>query len=288
MPRSFLMTVCAALLLSSTAAGQTVVTTFSHEYSPNNSTNELLYLENGDRFKILIVDTDKENFEYAVTGITVNEPLDDYKNDNTTKEIIQQHSAKYGGYIVTVKMTGDLKKNCKSKNDQRPASCELGHRTWIIRTEETGWHTDIHVGLMASALVDPQYFLESDDEGNRTIGRDKGKEDDLTFGFSSFATLFHDNHPEWGASLGLGITDNNISVAIGPTLRLGKRGALTAGYSWGQVETLPAGLNVGDPFDGDNLTTTTSLQGGWFVAVTIRGFTNVFQKKLASSTLTID
>jgi len=267
------------LVSAVTLQAQIVTVSFDHCGTKNNTTTKLLHLADGDKFKVLITNSDTGNFEYSVTGITI-EDSQKASADLKQWEITQEHDAAYGGYIVraTKKPTGQS--SCPVSGPARE------DRTWIIRTEETGWHTDVNVGLLGSALVEPEYFLDTDDGGNTVIARDEGKEDDLTLGFTSFATVFHDRHPMWGGSLGIGIADNNLSVALGPTLRLGQRAAITAGYNWGQVKTLTNGLNIGDPFTGENLTTDTSLQGDWFVAITIKGFTDVFAKKLAKDTTT--
>ncbi len=257
----------------------------SHKDTPDNTITQVFSVADGEKIKVIITDTDTTKFECEATGIVVVPSVesadgDRAQEDEDTKlcEVTIENSAKYGGYYVKIKLIDG------EDRPDAPKGRTWKDRTWIVATQETGWHTDIQAGLAGSGLVSPEYFLDTGEDGVKRVLRDREAEDDVEFGFASFATVYHDRKPQWGGSLGLGINDNDLSVLLGVTRRFGKRAAITAGYGWGQVDRLPTGLTEGDSFDEDNLTLEKATRGDWFFSISVRGFTDAFQKKLATAT----
>ncbi len=249
---------------------QVTTVTFSHANTEDGSITEVLSLADGEIFQVEITETNTAVFDYQVTGIRLipSAPA----ASPTTKIITQEHSVKFGGYYVKVRL---------KKNKSHP---KLKPKTWIISTRELGFHTDVNVGLMGTPLTDPKFFLE-DDGGFKKVARDRDADDEVSFGFATFATVYHDRRPWLGGSLGLGISENNLSVMVGLTGRFQSRAAITAGYHWAQIDRLPTGVSVGEAFTGDSLTLSKHTRGDWFFAVSISGFTDVFEKKLAKDTI---
>jgi hypothetical protein len=259
------------MLWSGQASTQTVVQ-FSHRNTPNGQMAGGYEFANGEEFQVQIIDTEPKVFECEVTGIEIvaqgsRETLSPPTN-TITKTI--EHKSKYGGYIVRVSLI---------KKKERPAG--LDDKIWYISVRTRGWHTELSAGLFGTGLVNEQYYLETGDDGLRRVIRDEDAEDDLVFGFASFATVFHDRHEWFGGSLGLGIDSNNLRVMLGPTLRLGDHASLTLGYNWGKIDSLPAGTFPGSVFESDNLSLTPTTNGDWFFSVSIRGFTDKAQKAFA-------
>ncbi|GEM_PF-4315623 len=255
---------------------------FDHATDPSGMAEKVLYLADGDRIQVNITHACTDCFKYEVTGIELTGVSPDAsgvcKQQIVTKKI--EHRSRYAGYYVRATRK-------KEEGDQNTCK-DLEEKTWIFRVESTRWHTDIHVGLFGSGLVEPKYYLENDDDGHNIVARDRAAEDDVSFGFTTFATVYHDDVKWIGFSLGLSISDNNLGVLTGPTIRLGGRAALTAGYQWAQVKALPSGVHIGDPYENANLATGTRMQGDWFIAISIRGFTDILNpdKKLATTTTT--
>ncbi len=258
------------------AAGAAVPVSFDHKATPNNSTTELLSVAAGEKIEVTVTNTNTVLFECSVTGIEIvrqPNPRAVLETDTTVCKKEISHDSRFGGYFVKVQPKAAAKAEAIEASG-------LEARTWILFVDETGWRTDILVGVVGSGLTSPKFFLDTGDDDVKRVFEDPDAEDDLAFGFASFATVYHDEiFKGWGLSLGLGINDNDLSVLFGPSYRLGKRATLTAGYSWGPVDRLPTGLAVGDVFEQDNLSLESATRGDWFFSVSIRGFTDVFRKE---------
>lgn len=246
---------------------------FDHLNNPDGYISRVFYLADGEAFEVTVTNTDTALFDYEVTGIKLIDDPEELTGaeDPTVWTTTQEHSAEYGGYYVRVKFQAGANRSTTT----------LKPKTWIIATQEQRLRTDVQVGLMGTPLVGPEYFLDTGTDGVKRVMRDREAEDDVSIGFASFATVYHDRRPWLGGSLGLGVTDNDLSVMMGPTIRVGNRAAITVGYHLGRIDRLPSGLAENDTFDGDNLTFEKVTRGDWFFSVSIRGFTDVFQKKLA-------
>jgi len=258
------------MLWSGQASTQTVVQ-FSHRNTPNGQMAGGYEFANGEDFQVQIIDTEPKVFECEITGIEIvaqgSQKPGLASADTITKTI--EHKSKYGGYIVRVSLIGE----------KRPPG--LDDKIWYISVRTRGWHTELSAGLFGTGLVNEQYYLETGDDGLRRVFRDEAAEDDLVFGFASFATVFHDRHEWFGGSLGLGIDSNNLRVMLGPTVRVGDHASLTLGYNWGKIDSLPAGISPGSVVESENLSLTPTTNGDWFFSVSIRGFTDKAQKAFA-------
>lgn len=265
---------------------QTVIG-FDHKDTANNAMAGGYTFGHEEKFEVQITGTNTDWFDYSVTGIellTQQRPPAPAAVDKTTKTIKMEHDRRFGGYIVRVAIKANKKGgNANAKDKKLPES-----RVWYIGVETSGWHTEFSTGLVGSMLVDPEIILQEDDSGNMVPFRDESAEDELDFSFAAFATFYHDS---WGnethgigASLGIDINDSQIGVLVGPTWRFGKHASLTAGYHWRKVDDLPAGVDFGVPFDGEELTLKPHTEGDWFVAISIRGFTGKKAKAFAEAT----
>ncbi len=266
---SFVVLVGFLGLILSGVAWAEVEVTLSHTSTPDGTITQVFSVANSEKIKVIVTDTDTGKFICEVTGIEIDMPGP--KAAGTSCEKTIEHSTKFGGYYVRMKLKPGM------------TSDTLKEKEWILSTRLTGWRTDIQVGLAGSGLVSPEFFLDTGEDGVKRVRQDREAEDDVAFGFASFATVYRDNWRGTGLSLGLGLNENDLSVMIGPTVRLGNRAAITAGYSWGRVNRLPTGVSVGDAFEQDNLTLQKATRGDWFFSISIRGFTDAFQKKLAEA-----
>ena len=65
--------------------------------------------------------------------------------------------------------------------------------------------------------------------------------------------LFHEKCPIGAATFSLGVSDSETSYSVGPTLRLGSKGAISLQGHLAQVDRLPAGIEIGDVATNANI-----------------------------------
>lgn len=137
-----------------------------------------------------------------------------------------------------------------------------------------GHYVEFAGGITLSQLTDPRFALAPNAGGSalpQVVEEDRQAEDSWNVGFAGFMHVHDPNCTWWecqhfAMSLGLGISkDSNVSVFIGPSYRLAGKWFVTAGYNWGQIDTLPKGDRVGQPPQGANdLNNLGSRTGGGF------------------------
>jgi hypothetical protein len=179
-------------LVFSGAAGAEVEVNLSHKDTPNGAITQVLSVANGENIKVVVTDTHTDNFDVPLLESS-SFPIPLPRLEPTSLAARRpEHSDKFGGYYVKVKL-----------KEGRPAG-DLKDKTWIVAVQETGWRTDVQVGLVGSGLVSPKFFLDTGEDGVKRVFQDREAEDDVALGFASFATVYHDRRPLWGLSLGLG------------------------------------------------------------------------------------
>jgi len=231
----------------STSAAKADIT-FDH-LNQNQDASYYLKLHDDQVFKIQILNTLPDKFQYEIAGVLL--PVEDKsikKNADATKpvtkEIVHRHEKKYGGYILRIRsISGSPVKIDGTK-------MQLQDRTLIIVVETLGWDYEIAGAFTINWLTDPVFALkqvELDNSNKYIIIENTGARDQAKLGLGAFVHLFNRQFPLLAISFGLGVNnDNNVTYYTGGSWRLGGQAAITTGIAWGSVARLPNGLSIGD------------------------------------------
>jgi len=277
MKHSFLVMIWLILMPTASIAGKQI--TFNHTTDPNGLV-KTVSLQAGQNFTVIIDGTEKDKFDYVVSGVKVEESTDaaaraPVLNSKWTSPV-QTHSKAYGGYWV----------NATKKAGA--GTTMLTNKSWLILVETKGWQIDYAAGFIISDLVDPVYALEkgerSDGTEIQTIIQSTEAEDEVALRAAGLANVYYEGRGvDWLAfAFGLGIGDNNRTHYLaGVTIRMGGRANITFGSDWGQISRLPAGLAVGDEAEANALNDLpTRIDQGFFASYSYRfdGIKDIFEK----------
>jgi len=255
----------------------------------------------GEEIQVEVKNTCKAAFTYAHEGIAraAGQPPAPGDADATgcdvagsTVSICIRHEERFGAYRVDIRLkpgeSGDAVLDGKPK--------ELLSVTLTIPVENSPWSLDFSSGFTVSRLTDPVFAgkttTENDTEVTRIV-RDRAAEDDRNLGVAAFTHLTHESWGSprfgyFGPSLGLGIDERNeASYFVGLSWLWGRRGALTAGYHWGSVDRLPAGMADGDTIDDVNVLgdLPSRVDGAFFFSLSFSflGGRERFESKVADA-----
>ena len=223
--------------LRTTAVAADISVEFDHVNQPSETSCDPLALTHGESFKVVITNTDTNQFEYVVIGIQISRPPAPgvLAVGTDKKELTLQHDRKYGGYSVRV-----------TRKPGAPVDPERTSKIWYIPVTTVGWETDIAGGFTISDLTNPIYEVRTVG-GVSTVSRNQGAEDAVALGLAGFVHVYHGKLPWLAATFGLGITNqSNTAYFLGPSWRWADKGALTLGYGWGSIDRLPSGIHEGD------------------------------------------
>jgi hypothetical protein len=186
--------------------------------------------------------------------------------DLGTRRLTRPHDDQYGGYVVAVKRAapGDVTvvTGATSKTNLDV--------TLVVAVVTQQFQYEFAGAFSISDLTDPQYAIVPQTVNGQTksvIVHDESAKDSSRLGLGAFIHVFHDKFPWLAGTFGLGIAEaNRTTYFLGPTLRLGKAMAFTAGPVWGSVKRLPAGVTVGSEAANANVLNDlpTQVKRGWF------------------------
>jgi hypothetical protein len=240
----------------------------------NEDRHYTVSLKAGESLVVCIADTAIERFSYSIVGVKkAPEPRKDAAaagdNGETlgTKRLVRPHDPAFGGYIVSI--TRSTPAPVRAQWQGKPV--ELNDVTLVVSVKEEQFQYEFSGAFSISSLVDSQYAATKatvDGKEVLAVTRDRAAEDERRLGLGAFIHVFHDKAPWVAATFGLGVaSDNKVTYFLGPSIRLGKAMAVTAGPVWGAVTRLPTGVSEGSVIaDANALKDLPTRTGrGWFV-----------------------
>lgn len=261
--------ICALSLAAESIFAETVEVVFDHGGAACSKDlvldSTVVTADDGELIKITILNTQKTEFTYEIAGILKEKPSiksNPEENEIPLGEVTLNliHDKKYGGYTITL-------------NTQKDSVTELPRAVFTLRVVTHSWKIGFGGGFTVSTLTSPAYGVEAvtkpDGTDGQIVRREKDRESQFSLGVTSLVHIWNTKHPLWAASFGLGLqSDTGASYYFGPTLRMGNKGALTAGAVFGSVDTLPSGTQEGgylsDPNALNNL--GSKIKTGFFLA----------------------
>ena len=273
-------------------------------FSHRNDNQDLWYsrsLAAGQDFTVVINDTDPGRFQYSIAGVALEGGTEDDDQARKIQDvpIVElrpfklpfTHDRKFGGYVVRIRANDPDDRTVVPKGETD--ELVLNDVTLHIAVETVGWNLDFAGAYVGSGLTDPKYAIitqenEAGDE-EKVFTREPNRESDVNLGLGAFVHVYNDNKWPWLAlTFGLGI-DDDTTYYLGPSLRLGDKAAITAGYAWGAVDTLPGGQQLGESPISDNVLNNlgTKNEGAFFVGISysfIPGIRDRFEKPFAGAT----
>ena len=233
-------------------------------------------LQDREKLTLIIKNTCPDLFNYTVVAIPAHETGElsgAGATPCTARKVIDiVHDSQYGGYVVHV-----------TRKQGSPAAGEMSI-TIAVRTAR--FEIGFGGGFALNGLTSPKYELRplqtaADAGGNATakyrLTREVEREDDVG---QSVVSLVHISHTAWGwkfgrpaLTFGLGVEPARAGdYYLGASWLLGDGAAITGGYMVGQVNTLPAGRQLGDTLtDANALANLGTRRGGtWFVGISYR------------------
>ncbi len=227
-----------------------------------------LHVKDGEVFVIEIEETCEAAFSYLVRGVRRYEPVvaeDDDKSlgDLATKKLEVRHNDEYGGYLVEINREAD--QQCRDGSGLEP-------RTLTVFTPRAGWNLELSGGFTATGLADPVYALRPHptEEGKTQIVEDPAKEHVASLGMATFAHVYHRKRPSWALMFGLGLREaEQTEYYFGGGIRLNNKATINLGLVLGPVARLPAGTNLMEPIEDQNILgdLPTRTRASWFVGI---------------------
>lgn len=229
----------------------------------------------GDTIVVCIDETALDHFTYAIAGVTkgsdaATQSVNVEKGSLRTRRLTRPHDEQFGGYLVSIRRMVPAPV-VVTENGAKIG--ELDDVTLMIAVTSEQFNFEFAGAFTINNLADPQYALESrmvDGQTKTFVVGDESAEDSARLGLGAFVHVFHHRLPWLAATFGIGIAESNrTSYFAGPSLRLGKAMAITAGPVWGSVKRLPSGVRVDSEVRNENALNDLPMQvkRGWFFGV---------------------
>ncbi len=239
----------------------------------------------GDVIYLVITRTAPGAFLYPVEGIERPPGGREFGAGYTQlsdKVISIRHEARFDGYRFSITSVDGAP--LPPDNSVAGPTLRSTPEPEVIRVTTRQWHQWVAGAFTGSSLSDRQFSLYERTVDGQTLSfveEDKDAEDEAKLGL---AALIHLYHSSWkkvplAVTFGLGIGDDNrTSYFLGPSWRLGDKGAITVGAVWGSVSRLPTGVSVCGRSESSCASTLavdanalnqlgSRTEQGWFVAL---------------------
>jgi hypothetical protein len=224
---------------------------------------------------VCIQNTGLAAFTYAIVGVVKEVPgasstASLSMKDLGTRRLTKAHDDQYGGYLVTIKRKAPETVTVVTGESSQK---DLNDITLVIAVKSEQFQYEFAGAFSVNSLTDPQYALQPrtvDGQAKSFVVQDDDAEDSSRLGIGAFIHVFHDKFPYVAGTFGIGIAESSkTSYFLGPTLRLGKAMAFTAGPVWGSVSRLPSGVAVDSEARDSNVLNDlpTHIRRGWFFGV---------------------
>ena len=207
-------------------------------------------LRDGERFTVKVARTFPQLFVYKL--YRQRRPPDKAgpeSGDTTDVCLTDHHEKQFGGYTLVIQTASG-----------QPVTGYPAEVVVNIPVETHEWKYEFAGAFVGNRLRDHVYYASKEAQADGTtadIVRELADEE-RDWAKLGTAAFVHTTPPSWPVSLsfGLGIADGNKpTYFLGPGLRLGDQGFLSAGIAVGAVNRLPANLKIGDPLTDSNALT---------------------------------
>ena len=220
----------------------------------------------GEAINISIQNTCASKFRYELGGIPLPSPPP-AKNGTSnlspnicpaeTHPITQIHDPQFGGYYISVDpINGPTVTAAKLDKDGKPIvgedgrpieAKELSKATYLVLVRTDQWDLAFSGGFTISDLTDPVFVTRVDDAMQNIVARDTSSEDSASLGLAAMVHIYHQKRPWLAATFGIATgNDDETAYMVGPSYRFSDKAAVTFGYMFSPVDTLPNGVNIGD------------------------------------------
>ena len=276
---------------------------FDHYTGVNQSKS--IYAKPGEPITINILNTCASKFNYELGGIPLPSPastedgaIDPLAALNIcvaeTHTITQIHDAQFGGYYISVDpINGPNVTAAKLDKDGEPKvggdgqieAKVLSKATYLVLVRTDQWDLAFSGGFTISDLTDPVFVTRENDMQN-IVTRDSSSEDSASLGLAAMVHIYQQKRPWLAATFGIATGNGNeTAYMVGPSYRFSDKAAVTFGYMFAPVDTLPNGVNIGDSIEDPNSLSNLGSRtgGGFFISISysfVSGVRDLFETRI--------